>query len=117
MNISDNDINNLDEVEYSDDMKRFGRMFQYYSSNLLERMHISNRNNSSSLLQAKICYLDKPNETCDHFQLLCTSCQYLYCENRYFPLRFKSIIEHLKEHHGFIYQSAKRRKTSENNLE
>ena len=42
MNISDNDINNLDEVEYSDDMKRFGRMFQYYSSNLLERMHISN---------------------------------------------------------------------------
>ena len=42
MNISDNDINNLDEVEYSDDMKRFGRMFQYYSSNLLERMHINN---------------------------------------------------------------------------
>lgn len=32
----------LDEIEYMDDMNRFGKMFQFYSSNILERMHISN---------------------------------------------------------------------------
>jgi len=32
----------LDEIEYMDDMTRFGKMFQFYSSNILERMHISN---------------------------------------------------------------------------